>query len=206
MPRRDHVRPPRSRVAVWATRVFVLVGTAAVLAVGVVVLTMVVPGDDDQLTAAATPTPTPAPAKPAGRKQTAAKRLTARQRTERRRAADEVRRQGYSPDSLADYRADHVLRVLLGDPAGSTEPGRRAFFFVGKRYIGQDATSGSGHMRVGRQLEREITLVYTLYEPGDRICCPKGNVTRVHFRWTGVALAPRETIPPAFQRLPASSG
>jgi hypothetical protein len=207
MPRRDHLRPERSRIAVWAARVFGLLGAAAVLAVGVLVLTMVLPADDDQGVAAApVATATPAPTKAGSRKKAAAKRLTGRQRTERRRAADEVRRQGYSPVSLADYRADHVLRVLVGQAAGSTPAGRRAFFFVGKRYIGLDATSASGHVRVGRELERQITLVYTLYKPGDRLCCPKGRVARVHFRWTGTALEPREPIPPAFERRPASSG
>jgi hypothetical protein len=200
MPRRDHLKPPRSRIAVWVARLLGLLGAAAVLAVGAVVLTMVLPGDDDQ--PVTTAKATPARAKPAGRRKAARKHLTGRQRSERRRAADEVRRQGYSPVSLAQYRADHVLRVLVGGAVGSTPPGRRAFFFVGKRYIGQDATSASGHMRVGRQLEREITLVYTLYKPGDRLCCPKGNVGRVHFRWTGTALAPREAIPPASLRRP----
>jgi hypothetical protein len=160
---------------------------------------MVVPGDDEQVVSqapAATSTPEPMA------KHKAKPKLTARQREERRRAADEVRRQGYSPVSLADYKVDHLLRVLIGKPAGTTPPGLRAFFFVDGEYIGLDATSPSGKLRPGRQLEREITLVYTLYEDGDRICCPKGRDTRVHFRWTGDALQPREDIPPAFERLP----
>ena len=126
------------------------------------------------------------------------------QRDERRRAVDEVRRAGYTPVKLADYRADHVLRVLIGRPVGTTPSGLRAFFFVRDEYIGQDATSASLKLRPGRQLEREITLVYTLYEEGDRECCPNGGDTRVHFRWTGEALEPREPIPPDFERMPAA--
>jgi hypothetical protein len=80
----------------------------------------------------------------------------------------------------------------------------RAFFFVDGGYVGLDATSASGKLRAGRQLEREITLVYTLYEDGDRACCPKGGDTRVHFRWTGEALEPREEIPPDSERLKGS--
>ena len=71
-------------------------------------------------------------------------------------------------------------------------------------YIGRDAISPSLKLRPGRQLTRNITIVYTLYEEGDRECCPKGGDTRVHFRWTGDALEPREEIPPDFQRMPAA--
>jgi hypothetical protein len=196
--RRDRVLR-RSPVAKWTGRVLGMLGTAAVLAVGVVVATMVLSTDDDEVvTAAPAATPTPEP--------TAAKRrapeLTPRQRQERRRAVDQVRRQGYAPVSLDDYKVNHLLRVLIGKPVGSTPPGMRAFFFVDDEYVGLDATSASGKLRAGRQLEREITLVYTLYEEGDRACCPKGGDTRVHFRWNGEALEPREDIPPASERLP----
>jgi hypothetical protein len=196
VPRRDRVRR-RSPVAKWTGRVFGLLGTAAVLAVGVVIATMVLSGDDDPAVSAA-PAATPTPEPPAKQKS----RLTSRQREERRRAVDEVRRQGYTPVRLADYKFDHLLRVLIGEPVGTTPPGLRAFFFVDDEYIGQDATSPSGKLRAGRQREREITLVYTLYEDGDRSCCPKGGDERVHFRWTGDALEPREQIPPDAQRLP----
>ena len=197
--RRDRVLE-RSRVAKWTGRVLALLGTAIVLAVGVVAATMVLSTDDDDAaTAAPAATPTPEPKKAAKRR---APGLTRRQRAERRRAVDEVRRQGYAPVSLDDYKVDHLLRVLIGKPVGSTPPGMRAFFFVDDKYVGLDATSASGRLRAGRQLEREITIVYTLYEEGDRACCPKGGDTRVHFRWNGEALEPREPIPPDFERLP----
>ena len=199
MPRRDRVRHPRSPAARWARRVLGIVGTAAVLAVGAVIATMVLPGDDEKVVAAE-------PAATATPKQKQAERrkprLTQRQRNERRRAVDQVRRQGYRPVKLADYRAGQVLRVLIGEPVGTTRPGLRAFFFVRDEYIGQDAISPSLKLRPGRQLKREITLVYTLYEDGDRECCPKGGDTRVHFRWTGEVLDPVEEIPPDFQRMP----
>lgn len=196
MPRRDDVLR-RSPLARWTGRVLGLAGTAVVLAVGVVVATMVLAARDEAgVTAAPAATPSATPAA----ERDAKPRLTARQRNERRRAADEVRRQGYKPVTLADYRVDHALRVLIGEPVGSTAPGRRAFFFVRERYIGQDASSPSGNVRPGRQREREITLVYSRYATGDRECCPTGSETRVHFRWTGDALEPREPIPP--ERMP----
>jgi hypothetical protein len=194
MARRYQLQHPRSPAARWARRVLGVVGTAVVLAVGVVVAEMVRAtggGDDDAALVA------PAPV---AEKQQRKPRLTPRQREERRGAADELRRRGYEPVDLDDYRADHVLRVLIG----STPAGLRAFFFVRDDYVGHDAGSPSLKLRPGRQLEREITLVYTLYEDGDRECCPQGGDYRVHFRWAGEALEPREEIPPDFRRLPAA--
>ena len=204
MPRRDRIRR-RSPVARWTGRILGLIGTAAVLAVGVVAATMVISAGDEEVVSsapAATPTPTPDKGEKSG--NDAKPRLTRAQREERRRALDEVRRQGYATVALDDYKADHLLRVLIGKPVGSTPPGMRAFFFVDGEYIGQDATTASGKIRAGRQLEREITIVYTLYKPGDQACCPKGKETRVHYRWNGETLEPRDAIPPAAERLPPS--
>jgi hypothetical protein len=201
VPRRDRIRR-RSPVARWTGRLLGLLGTAAVLAVGVVAATMVVSaGDEEVVGTAPAATPTPAPAARKG-EQDAAPRLTRAQREERRRAVDEVRRQGYTPVALGDYKFDHLLRVLIGKPVGTTPAGMRAFFFVDDEFIGQDATTASGRIRAGRQLEREITIVYRLYRPGDEACCPKGKETRVHYRWNGETLVPREPIPPAAERLP----
>ena len=191
----------RSPVAKWTGRVLAVAGTAIVLAVGVAIATMILEGDDERVVPPA-PAATPAPTKDKPKSKRDEPQLTAQQREERRRAIDAVRRAGYRPVALKDYRADHLLRVLIGEPVGTTPPGLRAFFFVDDEPIGQDALAPSGKLRPGRQLEREITLVYTLYEPGDRACCPKGKDTRVHFRWTGDALVPREEIPPDAERLP----
>jgi len=200
MPRRYRMRHPASPAARWARRVLGIVGTAAVLAVGAVIASMVLSGDDEKVVAAE-PAETATP-KQKAKAEPRKPRLTRRQRNERRRAVDQVRREGYKPVKLADYRADQVLRVLIGEPVGTTPAGLRAFFFVRDEYIGQDAASPSLKLRPGRQLEREITLVYELYEEGDRECCPKGGDTRVHFRWTGEVLDPVEEIPPDFQRMP----
>jgi hypothetical protein len=196
--RRNRVRR-RSPVATWIGRLLAALGTAAVLAVGAVVASMVLSADREEDVATAAPRATPT-AEPKARKQRAP-RLTAEHRAQRQRAVAELRRQGYAPAALDDYKVDHLLRVLIGKPVGETPPGLRAFFFVDDEYIGLDATSASSRLRAGRQLEREITLVYTLYEEGDRACCPKGGDTRVHFRWNGEALEPREQIPPDSERL-----
>jgi hypothetical protein len=203
MPRRDMVRHPSSPGARWARRVLGMAGTGVVLAVGAASASMVLSSGEDEVVAR-----TPAATPEREREPKAAKprkpRLTARQREERRRAVDEVRRAGYRPVELDDFRIHHdqVLRVLIGKPVGTTPKGLRAFFFADGEYIGQDSISASLKLRPGRQLKREITLVYTLYEEGDRECCPQGGDTRVHFRWTGETLEPQEPIPPDYQRFP----
>jgi hypothetical protein len=196
MPRRDQVRHPSSPGARWVRRVLGIAGTAVVLAIGAASASMVLSSGEDEVVARApAATPEREPAKP---------RLTARRREERRRAVDQVRREGYRPVDLDDFRIHHdqVLRVLIGEPVGTTPKGLRAFFFADGEYIGQDALSASLALRPGRQLKREITLVYTLYEDGDEECCPQGGDTRVHFRWTGETLEPQEPIPPDYQRFP----
>jgi len=203
MPRRDRVRHPSSTAARWTRRVLAAAGTAVVLGLGVVTVTMVLPDDDGKADAparTATATPEPAPEQAERREP----RLTARQRAQRRRAVDQVRRQGYTPVQLADYRPDNTLRVLIGKPVGTTPVGLRAFFFAGEEFIGPDALTPSLELRAGRSREREVTLVYTLFEEGDRECCPKGGDARVRFRWTGTALEPRDVIPPDAARLPAA--
>ena len=205
MPRRDRIRR-RSPVSRWTGRILGLIGTAAVLAVGVVIATMVLSaGDEEAVSQAPAATPTATPEADRADKPSRKPKLTRSQREERRQALDELRRQGYTAASVADYKADHLLRVLIGKPVGTTPPGMRAFFFVDGEYIGQDATTASGNIRAGRQLEREITIVYKLYEPGDELCCPKGKETRVHYRWNGEALTPREPIPPDAERLPPTA-
>jgi hypothetical protein len=176
-----------------------MLGTAAVLALGVVVAGMILPGDDDGAVG-----DTPAAAANAKRSRAEAKqrRIAARRKVQRRRAVARVRRAGYAPVRLADYRPRQDLRVLIGRPVGDTPEGLRAFFFARGRYLRQDADAPSGKLRPGRQLDREITLVYTLYELGDPVCCPGGGDTRVHFRLRGGRLRNVEPIPPDFLRLP----
>jgi LppP/LprE lipoprotein len=190
----------RGGVGRWVARVLAILATAALLGVGVAVATMIraeaeSDAEDQALIAEPTPTPTPTP-KP---KKTKRPRLTRSQRAARTAAVAELRRQGYKPVRLADWHPRQTLRVLIGTQG----PGRRAFFFVGRRYIGNDATSPSARLRVGKQTERTVTIVYTLWRGGDRACCPKGGSVRVRFRWEGGRLRALGTIPPAGARRPA---
>jgi hypothetical protein len=182
-------------------RVVGLVATGILLAAGIAMATMVL----DRHHTLATPTDEPAPAAtPAAtghhhaKAKTAPARphLTAAQRKERAAAVHTLSGQGYKPVRLADYGPSHVLRVLVG--RGAT--GERAFFFVGGRFIGNDAADDSAHVTVQRAGNRSVALSYRLFKPGDKACCPSGGRTRVLFRWDGTGLAPMTAIPPAAAR------
>jgi hypothetical protein len=180
-------------------RVVGVMATAALLGVAIAATALVlkaVRGHDENgaaLRPAAAPTATPT-TEPKPRPRP----LSARERAARRAAADIVRSQGFEPLRLADWRPRQTLRVLVGRQSGGTA--RRAFFFVGDRYVGNDTAEPSARVRVATQRSRRITLVYDRYEPGDRPCCPKGGVQRVRFEWDGTALRPLDAIPPAAAR------
>jgi hypothetical protein len=187
----------------WIARVLAILATGALLGIGVAVVTMIraeadSSADDQALIAEPTPTPTPT-AKP--KKKAKRATLTKAQRAARTAAVAELRRQGYKPMRLADWHARQSLRVLIGSQGGQ----RRAFFFVGRRYIGNDATTPSAKLRVGTQDTRSVTLVYSIWRRGDRACCPHGGTARVRFRWEGGQLRPQSAIPDAAARRPAAA-
>jgi LppP/LprE lipoprotein len=191
------------RVGRWIARVLAILATGALLAVGVAVTSMIrseadSKAEDQALVAEPTPTPTP---KPKPKKKARRATLTKSQRAARTAAVAELRRQGYKPVRLADWHARQSLRVLLGTQGGQ----RRAFFFVGRRYIGNDTTTPSSKLRVGKQDKRSVTLVYSVWRGGDRACCPHGGTARVRFRWDGGQLQPQSAIPDAAARRPAAA-
>jgi LppP/LprE lipoprotein len=186
----------------WLARVVAVVATAALLAVGVAVFTMIrteasSSADDQALIAAPTPTPTPKPEKE--RKKPRRPKLTKAQRAARNAAVAELQKQRYKPVRPADWHARQTLRVLIGTQGGL----RRAFFFVGRRYIGNDTTTPSGKLRVGKQGKRSVALVYSVWRRGDRACCPKGGKVTVRFVWEDGRLRPQSAIPDASARRPA---
>jgi hypothetical protein len=190
----------------WAARVAALLATAVLLAVGVAIAMMVRPDSEsnahDQAVSAE---PTPTPTRTSSTTDTAKRkaRLTRSQRAARAAAAAQLRGRGYHPVRVADWHARQTLRVLLG--AQSDGGRRRAFFFVGRRYIGTDATTPSGRLRVARQRSRSITLVYSIWRRADKACCPHGGSARVRFEWDGARLTPRGAIPDAALRRPAGA-
>ena len=193
---RDRVMQ-RSRWVVWSRRLFGLLATAAFLAAGALAVRMVLDMAEEETVAAT-------PRIPTKQEEKASRKLTKAQRAQRNRAVVAMRRAGYSPVSLTDYRASDRLRVMIGQPFGTSPPGLRAFFFAGDEPVGQDAAQPSGGLKVGARDDTTVTLVYTTYEDGDRACCPRGLKVRVRFALEDGQLSPLDEIPPDAERVPPS--
>jgi hypothetical protein len=195
--RRPHRRPPRKTR--WARRIGGLLGTAGLLGVAVLMWTMIAPSKDataplttDAPAATATPA-AKAPAKTKAKRRSKP-RLTKAQLASRTEAVALLRTHGYLPTRLSVYDPSHELRVLIGYRNGDPLGPRRAFFFAGKRFVGNDSLSGSSKLVAGKAGKRWVTLAYGVYGPGAKPCCP-ASTTRVRFEWTGSALVPHGTIP-----------
>jgi hypothetical protein len=152
-------------------------------------------------------TETVVPAKPAATPASAAKKekakpkeakpkLTPSQRRDRAAAVATLGELGYRPVTVKTYAPDHDLHVLIGKGEG----GKRAFFFAGAEYLGNDAADDSAAIEVARAGNRSVSLTYRLFAEDDRPCCPTGEKVRVLFRYDGEALAPQTAIPPSAQR------
>jgi hypothetical protein len=201
---RPRPRAPRGRARTAIERILGVLGTAALLGVGVAVALIVTEDRDDSArdlgaapAVAAKPTATPAPAAKPQRP-----RLTQAQLASRRAAVEQLRRQGFVPVSVAAYRPRQALRVLVGRPTkASGVVGNRAFFFIREEYLGTDAETASARVRVASQSRSGITLAYTLFDASDRACCPKGGTALVRFTMEDGRLKPSSPIPPAAGRL-----
>jgi hypothetical protein len=182
--------PPAPRRRRWPTRILGLLGTAALLGSGVAIALMVMPEPEEE-TAASAPraaedaTPADVP-------------LTAKQRAARRAAAATMTEQGFEPVRLADWNPAHRLRVLIGRDEDGLE---RAFFFVKRRFVGNDDAVASASVRVVETRPNRVTVAYRLYAPGDKACCPKGERVKVAFRWKDGTLTPAGDVPPAADRV-----
>ena len=177
-----------------------VVATGALLAIFVTAVITFMPerGEETVVSAAPAATATPAPAKAKAKK--AGPRFTPAQRRARRAAVTTLSGLGYRPVSLKTYDPDHVLRVLIGKGEG----GKRAFFFAGGRYLGNDAADDSKAIAIARAGNPSVALANRTFKTGDEPCCPSGAKVRVLFRWDGKTLAPQTAIPPsAVRRSPA---
>jgi len=109
-----------------------------------------------------------------------------------------VRAHGYTASNASDYHPNQTLRVLVGTRLDSGDGyDQQAFFFVNGRYIGTDSTQPSATVRVVKQDDTEVTLVYPLYRPHDAMCCPSGGQANVRFQLDNGRLVPLDPIPPA---------
>jgi LppP/LprE lipoprotein len=201
--RRPGRRPPRRTR--WPRRIGGMIATAGLLGVAVLMYTMVAPSPDATDRALLGGGPAAAPAQAKAKKKGAKARakakqakkpakLTAKQLAARASAVTLLRNQGYLPTREADYNPRHELRVLVGYRNGDPLGPRRAFFFVGTRFIGHDSSGGSTKLAVTKSGNRWVTLRYGVFAPGAEVCCPS-STSKVRFNWTGSALAPAGAIP-----------
>jgi hypothetical protein len=174
-----------------------MIGTAGLLGVAVLMGTWLAPSrhGTDATFVPDTPAATQAPkAKAKAKKAKPKPKLTAKQLAARTAAVTVLRTQGYLPTREADYNPRHDLRVLVGYRNGDPLGPRRAFFFVGSRFIGNDSTAGSTQLKVAKSGKRWVTLAYGVFAPGGKVCCPV-STSKVRFDWTGSALTPAGAIP-----------
>lgn len=120
---------------------------------------------------------------------------------DRAAAAAIVRSKGYRPD-LKSWDSTFRFNVLLGTYAQSADGyNRRAFFFIGRKYLGTDASAPSAAMEEMWRDDRTIALMYVLYRGNDPLCCPTGGGKIVRFRWNGSRVVALDRIPPRTGRL-----
>ena len=191
--------PPRRRgVRLWGMRVMGVTATSGLLAIFAWTLLSIYAerGGTETVLPQATATPAPAAAKEHAKPKKSKPKLTPSQRRDRAAAVATLGELGYRPVTVKTYEADNVLRVLIGKGEG----GKRAFFFAGAKYVGNDAADDSAAVEVVRAGNRSVSLSYRLFAEDDRPCCPSGTKVLVLFRWDGKELAPQTAIPPSAQR------
>jgi hypothetical protein len=108
-----------------------------------------------------------------------------------------VKAHGYTPSDTSQYHPNQTLRVLVATRTGSADGyAQQAFFFVGDRYIGTDASAPSAGIRLVSQGDTEVALAYRLYRPGDPLCCARGGEATVRFQLNNGRLVALDPIPP----------
>lgn len=100
---------------------------------------------------------------------------------------------GDSPVEASTYHQGQTLTALVGRASA----GEQAFFFLGGRYIGTDASRPSASVQVVSEKEDEVTLSYGLYRSGDPEDAPSGGRAEVRFTLDDGKLEPTAAIPPA---------
>jgi hypothetical protein len=145
-------------------------------------------------TATPMPTPTPLPTET----PTAIPTATLTPGEELQKASQTIdREKGFAVSDPSTYDPSQQLRVLLGHSKGPIgEYGNWAFFFLGDRYIGTDASFPSANLSFEGQNGNTITLGYGLYHSQDPLSNPSAGKAHVRFHWNGAALVPLDAVPP----------
>ena len=93
------------------------------------------------------------------------------------------------------YKRWATLRVLVASATGSaTGNNKRAFFFVGRRYIGTATDDARGYLDYVGQTSTRVRLRFGVFGKGSADCCPTSTKV-VRFQWNGKRLVPLDRIP-----------
>ena len=112
-------------------------------------------------------------------------------------AKDLVRGKGYTPYPNTSWDLPHQLSVILATATGTADGyAQAAFFFYNGRYLGTDAIAPSAGVSEVWQDDTTVALSYQLYNATDPMCCPTAGSAIVRFHWTGTQLVPLDPIPP----------
>jgi hypothetical protein len=188
--------------------------TAVLLGVGFASAQMILPDTGENGSAALEEAPAATTTKASKTKKSDSKKkaskpkgLTKAQKAARAAAVKQVRSQGFTTLSAADYNPKATLRVLIGRPVGDAGGGYQAFFFAKDAYLGKDALSPSTYLRVSKKGTNKstVTLTYGVYAPGDPTGEPSGR-KRVRFQLEGQAIHALDTIPLQTARLQRATG
>lgn len=107
-----------------------------------------------------------------------------------------LKKKGYRPDTHT-WDSSFKLNMLIGTFAKSADGyNKRAFFFLGRRYLGTDAAAPSAQVQEVWRDDRTIALLYILYRRNDPLCCPTAGGAIVRFEWNGSRLVALDPIPP----------
>jgi len=106
--------------------------------------------------------------------------------------------QGFRDADPGVYNGGASLNVLIGikTPAASGT-NQQAFFFSGGKFLGTDTPDTSAGIRVVSETNDTVTLAYTLYPPGDPMCCATAGEATVRFHFAGgvTGVQPLDPIP-----------
>jgi hypothetical protein len=103
------------------------------------------------------------------------------------------------PPATSMWVQGFKLNALVGDCGGGDGRAQHVWFFIGKRFIGNDAPNSSHEIIALWRDEETITFLYVLYRPTDPECCPTGGGAIVRFRWNGKRLVRLDRLPPRAQ-------
>jgi hypothetical protein len=88
------------------------------------------------------------------------------------------------------------FNALYGDCGGGDGHDQRIWFFVGSRFVGNDARgSSAGIIGLWRD-GATMAFLYVLYRANDPLCCATGGGKIVRYRWTGKRVVRLDPIPP----------